>query len=506
MSETEPTTPAQTPAQTLAAVDLGSNSFHLVVAEERDGHISILDKIYEKVRLAGGLTNDLALDDAATKRALKCLSLFAERLANIPADSIKAVGTNTLRQLKNPEDFLEPADRTLGHDIEVISGVEEARLIYLGVAHAQPPIEGQQLVVDIGGGSSEFIIGQAYSTKLLASTYMGCVSYSKRFFSDGKLSEKNFKQAETAASIHLLPIMYSYRNLGWDLALGSSGTIKAVGKIMAAMEWTKGEITCKKLKKLRKEMIKAAHIDNVQLKGMDENRRPVLAGGVAILCAIFKGLNLQEMQVSSGALREGILYDLIGRQQQKDIRDISIDSFSARFNVNQEQAERVSVSAIKLYDAVKMAWAVQKKQCKQSLVWAAKIHEVGLTVAHSQYHKHGEYLVRFSDLPGFSQDNQEVLATLVRSHRRKLGKALFNNLPKELINATQKLTALLRLAVILNRTRHGDPMTDFEINAEKNTLQLTFAKNWLENNPLTSAELNDEIDRLSVIGITLAVE
>lgn len=501
MNDAEPTTESQT----LAAVDLGSNSFHLVVAEERDGHLSILDKIHEKVRLAGGLTDDLTLDDTTTQRALKCLSLFAERLANIPADSIKAVGTNTLRQLKTPEDFLEPADRALGHDIEIISGVEEARLIYLGVAHAQPPIEGQQLVVDIGGGSTECIIGQAYTTKLLASTHMGCVSYSKRFFSDDKLNEDNFKHAETAASLQLLPIMYSYRNLGWDLALGSSGTIKAIAKIMTAMEWTNGEITFKQLQKLRKKMIKAGHIDHFQIAGMDENRRPVLAGGVAILCAIFKELKLEAMQVSSGALREGILYDLIGRQQQKDIRDISIDSFSVRFNVNQEQAERVSATAIKIYDAVKTAWEIQKNDYKQHLVWAAKIHEVGLTVAHSQYQKHGEYLVRFSDLPGFSKENQEVLATLIRSHRRKLSTMLFSVLPKDLINSTQKLTALLRLAVILNRTRHGDPMTDFAIHAEQDTLQLTFAKGWLENNPLTSTELNDEVDRLSVIDITLAV-
>ena len=501
MSEKE----ASSDVQILAAVDLGSNSFHLVVAEEQDGHLHILDKIYEKVRLAGGLTDDLTLDKDSTERALTCLSLFGERLANIPADSIKAVGTNTLRRLKSAEEFLELADRALGHDIEVISGVEEARLIYQGVAHAQPPIDGKQLVIDIGGGSTEFIIGQAYSSLLLESTHMGCVSYSKRFFSDGTLSEENFKRAETAASINLLPIMYAFRNCGWDLVLGSSGTIKAVGKIMLANAWSGGEISFKKLKKLRKEMIRAGHIDNFQLDGMDENRRPVLAGGVAILYAIFNVLPLKEMQVSSGALREGILYDLIGRQYENDIRNITITNFSNRFNVNTEQAKRVSTTALKLYDATKTKWPIQKNNCKQSLSWAANIHEIGLTVAHSQYHKHGEYLVRFADLPGFSHDNQEVLAILILSHRRKLSKGLFSSLPKELKNCTQRLAALLRLAVILNRTRHGEPMVDFEINAGKGSIHLSFAQNWLDNNPLTSTELTVEAERIKAIGLTLDV-
>jgi exopolyphosphatase/guanosine-5'-triphosphate,3'-diphosphate pyrophosphatase len=491
---------------TLAAVDLGSNSFHMIVARiSEDGAIQVIDKIKEMVRLGAGLDDKKNLSEEAQLRALECLERFAQRLNNLDPDNVKIVGTNTLRSAKNSAAFLNKAQKLLGHSIEIISGIEEARLIYLGVSHSLADDGKRRLVIDIGGGSTETIIGEKFTPIMMESHYMGCVSYSRRFFTDGDISREAFKRAELAAQLELENDSYEFMKTGWNQVVGASGTARSISHVLLAEGLSDGKVTMEGMKELRKKLIKAEHIDYLQLQGLDEQRRPVFVGGFAVMYAIFKTWNISEMEISDGAVREGLIYDLLGRIQHEDVRENTVARLVERYSVQAEHAENVAKTALTIYKQVAKDWYVQNKIYKQILIWSALLHEIGLTIAHSGYHKHGAYLASNSDLPGFSYQEQQLLAALIRAHRQKFPLQEFEGLPEEYFDAAIRLAILLRLSVILHRSRTKLTIPQLSIYASKNKLEIQFPANWFEDHALTLADLKNEIELLEPTGIELLV-
>lgn len=488
---------------TLGAVDLGSNSFHLVIARVVHGELQVVDRLRESVRLAAGLGADQRLAEDAQARALAALDLFGQRLRDLPPGAVRAVGTSTLRKAKNSGDFLERARRQLGHPIEIVSGREEARLVYLGVAHSVSDEPGPRLVVDIGGGSTECIIGERYEPVLADSLDMGCVSYTQQYFGEGEIKKEHFRAAETAAQLELQPIERRYRRVGWDTAVGSSGTIEAVAQVLRDNGWGKA-ITAAGLDKLKKALLQTGRIAKLNLPGLRPDRAAVFPAGVAILSALFETLQIQRMDVAGGALREGVLYDLLGRIRHEDLRDRTIAAIASRWHADLEQAARVERTAMGLLKQVATAWSLGGEQPRQLLSWAARLHEVGLAVAWSGYHKHGAYLVANCDMPGFSRDEQAAVAELIRVHRRKLA-VLFRDLPPLRSEMTLRLAILLRLAVLLNRSRSSRPLPLLALDFDKQLLTLRAPQRWLDDHPLLVADLEREREELAVLGLTLAV-
>ena len=456
----------------LAALDLGSNSFHMVVAQRVLGQLRVVDRLRETVRMAEGLDGFGGMSAEAQERALACLSRFGQRIADIPPQHVRAVATNTVRQLRMPGQFLVPAEAALGHAIEVISGREEARLVYLGVAHAQPPKDGQlRLVIDIGGGSTECIIGRGMQPLERESLQAGCIASTRRFFPNGRLSKKKWKDALTEITAEFQQFASTYRSLGWDEAIGSSGTNKAIGEICAALKLTKGAVTAEALPQVRERLLQADRIEDIDLPGLSADRRPIIAGGVLVLEAVFAALGLQRMQVSKGALREGVLYDLLGRGGADDPREVSVDALMQRYGIDAAQAARVEATALRLFDQVAIDWALDGDD-RRMLARAARLHEIGLAIAHSGYHVHGAYILEHSDIAGFSQQEQRVLAALIRTHRRGIPKSAFEQIPDRLLANTRHVAALLRLAVLLHRAHEDDPIPTLELSVDGNALSL----------------------------------
>ena len=489
--------------ESLAAVDLGSNSFHMVIARVDHGGVQIVDRIREPVRLAEGLQEDGSLDIEAETRAIACLELFGQRLRDFGAEQVRAVGTNTLRRVRDSHRVLHDMSEALGHQIEIITGREEARLIYLGVSHGIAGAPARRLVVDIGGGSTEFIIGDAFEAVAVHSMFMGCVGFTKQFFRDGKISRKRMNNAKIAAGLELQPVEVRLRAQGWERAIGASGTIRSVASILREAGWAHGTITAEGLAHLEQAMLTAGRLDKLALPGLDADRRPVLAGGVAILTTVFERLGIDEMWVSPTALREGLLYDMLGRLQDEDPRDRTIAMLATRYSIDQAHADRVQATALGLLGQVVDDWELRSEDAAHALAWAAQLHEIGLAVNYTGHHKHGAYLVAQSDLPGFARDEQALVAALVRGHRRKLDEAFFAGLPEELQLPAKKLTALLRLAVLLNRNRDPEVVALPHVTASSGKLKLSFNDEWLDDHPLARADLEREQRRLKPIGLKL---
>jgi exopolyphosphatase/guanosine-5'-triphosphate,3'-diphosphate pyrophosphatase len=490
----------------LAAIDLGSNSFHMVVARYMLGQLRTVDRLRETVRMAEGLDGKGGLRADVRQRALECLARFGQRIRDIPPQRVRAVATNTVRALAAPQAFLVPAETALGHAIEVVSGREEARLVYLGVAHAQPPKPGQlRLVIDIGGGSTECIIGSGFEAIERESLQVGCVASTRRFFPNGKLSRKRWKEAVTEVSAEFQQFTATYRNLGWQEALGSSGTNKAIGDICAEMKLTKGAVTDEALPHVRDRLLQAEHIDAIDLPGLSADRRPIIAGGLLVLEAAFDALGLKRMAVSKAALREGVLFDMVGRASDEDPRDSSIAALMQRYGIDAAQAARVEDTALFLFDRVAAAWQLSADD-RLMLGWAARVHELGLAIAHSQYHLHGAYVLEHSDIAGFSRQDQQFLAALVRTHRRKIPKSAFSALPDRLLAGARRSAVLLRLAVLLHRTHEADAIPQLEAAADGPALALALPKRWLEARPLLRADLASEPDDIEALGVTFVVE
>ncbi len=491
--------------QILAAVDLGSNSFRMVIARVVNEELRPLDRLREGVRLAECLDSRQRLTTEGKHRALDCLHKFGQRLRDFPQGSVRAVGTNTLRKARNTSDFLGQAEAALGHRIEVVSGQEEARLIFLGASHSLPGAQSKRLVVDIGGGSTECIVGEAFEPIRGESLYMGCVGYTLAFFSGGKISRKRMRKAMTAASLELRPIAADFRYIGWDRCAGASGTIHAVAEILRLNGWSERGITPEGLERLRKEIVGVGHVDQLELDGLKVDRAKVLPGGVAILSAVFESLDIKHMNVSSGALREGVLYDLLGRIRQEDVRDRTIQRFVEQYDVDVPQARRVQATALRCLDQVADRWELDHEQSKLFLSWGANLHEIGLGIGHGGFHKHGAYLLDHSDMPGFSVPDQKVLSLLVRGARRKFPRALFAELPTRTAQTALRLCVLLRLSCLLNRSRSQRTLPEIRLRASPRKLRLEFPPGWLTKHPLTAADLALETTYLKAAGLKLRV-
>ena len=487
----------------VAAVDLGSNSFHMIVARPEPDGLRVVDRLRESVRLAAGLDADKNLDEAARERALACLERFGQRVRELPRGAVRAVGTDTLRQSRDARAFVAEAEAALGHPIQVVSGYEEARLIYLGVAHSIADDDDRRLVMDIGGGSTEFIIGEHFIPKEMESLHMGCVSATRQHFADGRITEKRLRRAEVAARRELEPIAARYRRLGWERAIGASGTIKAIERCLHANGWSDTGIDAAGLARLKAALIDAGHVDKLALSGVSDARAQVLPGGLAVLLGAFDQLGLERLEAADGALREGLLFDLLGRIRHQDVRTATVMATAARYHADSDQAQRVATTAEFLRGEVAKAWSLDAEFFGDMLVWAARTHEIGLDVSHSQYHKHGDYILRHGDLAGFSREEQQVLATLVRAHRRKFPKGVFKDLPADWQDAAARLAVLLRLAVILHRARSDEPLPVMDCQADGPTLELRFPKDWLDARPLLATDLQEEAELLASAGFQL---
>jgi exopolyphosphatase/guanosine-5'-triphosphate,3'-diphosphate pyrophosphatase len=496
--------PGPSPSREVAGIDLGSNSFHLLVARaEEDGRVHVLDRLREPVRLAAGLDGRRELTGEAVRRAVAALERFGERLRDMPDASVRAVATNTLRRARNGAEVEDELSAALGHPVETISGREEARLIYSGVAHATPDVQGRLLVLDIGGGSTECIIGEGLEPRLLDSLYMGCVGYTEQFFPDGRISRGGFRRARLAAGLELASLREAYRRLGWERAVGSSGTVLAVRDVLRANGWATGPVTAAALEPLEAALVGRKRVEELALPGLEPERAAVFPGGVAILRAAFEQLGIQELEASQGALREGLVHELLGRAAHGDPRDHTIETFASRYKVDTAHAARVEATAAALFEQANAHWGHDPETARRVLRWAARVHEIGLSIAYSGYHKHGAYLLEHAEMPGFSMDEQAMLAAIVGGHRRRLARDHFEALHGERRELALHLTLLLRLAVRLHHSRSEGPLPPLGLRARRARLELRLPGDWLDARPLTRADLEEEAALLRKVGIEL---
>jgi exopolyphosphatase / guanosine-5'-triphosphate,3'-diphosphate pyrophosphatase len=500
------TSPAKRPIpDVLAAVDLGSNSFHMVVARYSHGQLIVIDRLREMVRLASGVEENGRIDKEVAARALACLQRFGQRLRDMHARSVRVVGTNALRVARRKQAFLERAREALGHPIEIISGMEEARLIYSGVAHTMPSEAGKRLVCDIGGGSTELIIGEGLNPLELESLQMGCVALSERFFRDGKITAKRLARARVAARLELEPVQAAFRRRGWQSAAGSSGTVRAIGEAIRELDPQATHITAAGLDRVLKYMVEAGAIRDLQLAAITDERRPVFPGGMAILSEVFDVLGLDTMRIADGAMRDGLLYDMVGRFMDEDARERSVRAMQQRYHVDLTQAERVETTVLNFLAQTRQPWKLDDPLGELMLKWAARLHEVGLDVSHNGYHRHGAYLLENADMPGFPREEQRLLARLVGGHRRKLSLDGLDELVPPWDRDTLFLIVLLRLAVLLHRGRSVTALPELELTARPRTLEVKFPGRWLKEHPLTAADLQQEIDHLKAHDFRLRV-
>jgi len=498
--------PPAKPPEAIAAVDLGSNSFHMKVARVVDGELHVIDRLREMVRLGAGLREDKRLTRGAQERALDCLERFGQRLRSMPPGSVRVAGTNTLRQARDVEAFLMAGEQALGHPIEIISGMEEARLVYLGAAHGIAASKERRLVVDIGGGSTEVIVGEGFTPHQRESLHMGCVSMSRAYFGDELLNPKQMEKAVMAARLEMRPVQAAFKTADWQSAVGCSGSIRAVRDVVCAAGWSKGGITISSLLKLKKAMLEAGKLKKLDLEGLKEERKPVFPGGVAVLLGVFQALGIEHMGISDEAMREGLLYDLLGRIKHEDVRARTVEALGKRCTVDTDQAQRVHSTALRFLGEVGESWGLSNPEHGDMLAWAAHLHEIGLAVSHSQYHKHGAYFLDNSDLSGFSYQEQAILAALVRGHRRKFPKAAFSALPEVCAESAKRLCILLRLAVVLHRDRQAtSQLPTIRLEPGESSLDVMFSEGWLSENPLTRTDLVREAEYLRDAGVELSL-
>ena len=487
----------------VAAIDLGSNSFHMIVARVDQGEIRPVERLGEKVQLAAGLDDHDELSQESMERGLKCLGQFAQYLSGNKFQAVRVVGTNALRKARNSDLFVEQAQNILGYPIEIIAGREEARLIYLGVAQTQSDDKDRRLVMDIGGGSTEFVIGERFEPKLMESLHMGCVVFTDRFFGTGELSAQRFQSAYYAARLELLNIERVFSGMGWVDAVGSSGSIRAVSNILQSM----GEpdvITRDSLEMLKEKVLQFSHINRVRFPGLNTDRQSIFAAGLAILMAGFDALNIERMIFSEGALREGVLYDMLGRDTHEDVRARTINALMSRYHVDKSHALRITQHARNCFQQVASKWQLDDADL-ELLTWSSRVCEIGLDISHTQYHRHGAYLIDHSDLMGFSKGQQKQMALLVRGHRRSLPRTLLANWPKEEGRRLMKLVILLRIATVLSHGRDDKLLPEYVLEVSGSKINLYFPENWIDKHLLTATDFATECNYLNKMGYKLSV-
>lgn len=490
----------------IAAVDMGSSSFRMIVARVEyplgQPQIHIIDSLREPLRLGAGLNEDKTLSKEAQQRALEALGRFAERLRSFHPDQVRAVATNAVRVARNGAEFIEKAQDVLGFEIDVISGIEEARLVYTGVAHQLPLGQGRRLVVDIGGGSTEFVLGQDYEPLAMESLYIGCVTMAQKYFGDGSITSKAMKSAIMEARREIVVLRRQLTEIGWTHVVGSSGTSRTLSEICVANGYCEHGLTADAVERLKSELLAAGHIDRVKLEAVRSDRKANLAGGLAVMAAVFEELELEELEVSEGALRQGILYDLIGRTENQDMREITVAQFVSRYKIDVVHAHKVKALTEILFES---ACASAKLPNKNILLqvpllgWTALLHEVGLSISHNGHHKHSAYILGKSDMPGFSKKEQAQMADWVLAHNGKLTKVAY------LASEPQYWLApmCLRLATLFLRRREIEALPQIELKLLPNGLSLSLPDQWLEDHPLTQYSLEIEVDQWEKVGLKL---
>ena len=478
----------------------------MVVATLRHGQLTIVDRLRETVRLAEGLTRDGVLSVAAKERALAALGRLGERLRHMQADNVRAAGTNALRRAGSDHDFLGRAEAALGHPIEVISGIEEARLVYLGVAHSLPPYDGRRLVIDIGGGSTELIAGHGFATDDLQSLSMGAVMVTESFFPDGRLTRERFDAAREMARLKLRPVKRTFRANADTQAIGTSGTILATERLTMALGWRPtGGIDVASLERLIDALIDAGHVKRIRLPGLSSRRAEVIAGGLAILVESLRSLKIGSLRTSDGALREGLLYDLVGRIHAEDARVATVAAMAGRYHVELAHAEAIAVTAERLRLLAAESWELSNSPARLMLCWAAYLHEIGLDIAHRDFHQHGAYIVAHADMPGFPAIEQQCLAALIGAQRKSLTLRGIEHLPRERQRTMLRLAVLLRLALALHRSRSTRPLPVIELVVRGPEVGLGFPAGYLESTPLTRADLEREARHFADAGLSLQI-
>ncbi|MGB7183853.1 MAG: exopolyphosphatase [Burkholderiaceae bacterium] len=489
----------------LAAVDLGSNSFRLLIGRvdqtEFGDQIRPLDALKEPVRLGAGLRPDGTLDKAAQQRGMQALARFGERLRHFAPETVRAVATNALRVASNANDFLMPAQEALGFPIEVISGREEARLIYLGAAHALPLDETDRLVIDIGGGSTELIIGANDQPKLVESAPIGCVSLSREFFPEGEITEEAIEHARLAARDAIAPYAVAYRRHGWQYAVGTSGTAKSLTQI-AEMTIGDSALTRDSLEEIAHILTADGSTNSARIRGLSPDRRPVLPGGLALMLAVFDEFDVRSVRYCHGALRQGALYDLLGRSAGHDMRTITVAQMMERYAIDFQQARRLTQTAVGLLEQLDQTGAEEHLENRQLLTWATQLAEVGLSISHDAYHKHSAYILRNADMQGFSRPEQRVLSTLALGQTGGLRKL------RDLVdNQTQwQMVLCLRIASIVHRRRDPEPRPMPALTQKENRIRISMPDSWVATHPLTHETLQTESQIWNDVSAFEAVE
>ena len=485
----------------LAAIDLGSNSFHLIIAKSDFGELRPVQALAEKVQL-GETSSAAILTPGAIDRGLACLERFKQLIDSTAPAKIRIVGTNALRRAKNRLDFIEPAEQILGAPIDVIYGREEARLIYLGVAHTLSDDEDTRLVVDIGGGSTEFILGERFEPLRLESLQMGCVSFGEAFFPDGKITKERFDAAYHRARIEVSHIRRNYHSECWQDAVGSSGTLRAIETlIMTAGHREKG-IDRAALVELKKQLLAFAHVDEIKLEGLSESRKGVVTAGLAITMGIFDGLQIPMMRTSTGALREGVIYDLIGRFSHEDVRTRTISAMQQRYSVDQTIADLVTHRVTLLAEATRETWRLEPSDIAL-LEWSGALHEIGVAVSQKNYSQHSAYLVVNTDLPGFAEQDQAIMAALIAGLKGKVRSEVLDPISKRKRQTVSRMMVLLRLAVILKHVEALEALPDLSVSASEETLTLTFPEQWGADHPLTTWEIEQSTSAMERLGVSV---
>lgn len=487
---------SQTPLY--AAIDLGSNSFHMLVVREVAGAMRTVAKVKRKVRLASGLDANNSLNREAMERGWDCLRLFAEQLQDVPKENIRIVGTATLRLAANVDQFLLEAERILGHHIEVISGEEEARTIYQGVSWTSSG-EGNRLVIDIGGASTEIVIGEQSSANLLNSLHMGCVTWLKRYFSDGLLNEQNFSAAIAAAHAVLAEVQQDYLAMGWVTCVGASGTVQALQEIMMAQGRSE-RVTLVKLNELKAQAMQCGQIDQLVLQGLAPERLTVFPSGLAILIAVFEALNIEHMTLAGGALREGLVYGMIGRKRDCDARERTAESLITRYQLDREQALRVRDAALSAFSQLVEPWHLSVQYGRPMLRWAAMLHEVGLCIEYKKAPQHAAYIIDNVDMPGFTPAQKQLLSALLLNQRDDFKLDVLERQNAVSMAQACRLARILRISIILCMRRTEGTVPDFRLEEREGSLVIWLPQGWQQVHYLRASELQFEAKRQTEMG------
>jgi exopolyphosphatase/guanosine-5'-triphosphate,3'-diphosphate pyrophosphatase len=487
-----------------AVIDLGSNSFHMLIARLIADSVQTVDKVKRKVRLASGLNENNLLNQEAIARGIECLAFFAERLQDIPASNIRIVATATLRIATNANDFLQQAEKTLNHKINLLSGVQEAEQIYLGVAHTSCSAK-QRLVLDIGGASTEIIVGEGFTSKKVCSLNIGCVTFKKYFFSDNQLNNTNFNKAIAAAKSTLVSIVDDYKKIGWQSVLSGSGTMQALAEIQQ-FQHKPAIIDLDFLQQIKQQIIACKTIDNLKINGLASDRKPVFASGIAILIALFESLAIKQLQLSSGAIREGLLYEMLPNMRAITIRSRTIKALEERFHIDNHHNQRINTQAQALYQQLAPIWQLTSNNDRQLLSASCLLHEIGLLLEYKHHQHHGAYILSQADLPGFDQADRQLLVALVRNYKGDIEKNLLNEQSATSTQNAYYLLAILRLAVILCRRRGDDILPNYQVSSNNNIIELSLPTKWLQQHPLICDELKQEQHYFKAIELSLEIK